>query len=255
MWHKKKGLIEPSDNDAMRWGRWLEAPVARVFTERHPEFRVRRTGTWASRARRWQVATPDRLVTSLAGRELLENKTAHDATGWGEPGTDEIPVYYRCQVLWQLDTLGLSRAHVAVLIAGSDYREYVVEWNIAEAALLRDAGREFLDTLDRDERPDLDEHSATYRVVREAHPLIDDVEVEIAPALAERYRAAVADYAAAKATKRHATVEVLDALGSGRRAVVAGESIAIRVPGTGSAPPSLRPSPIRSTPQKASAAA
>ncbi|GAA5104713.1 lambda-exonuclease family protein [Haloechinothrix salitolerans] len=256
LWHKKKGLAAPEpDNDAMRRGRLLEAVIAEWFAAEHPEYRVRRTGTWASRLRPWQVATPDRLLSAVAGRALLEIKTATDTAEWGEPGTDEVPVHYRAQVLWQLDTLGLRRAHVAVLTSGLNFREYVVDWNLAEAEVLRTAGREFLDTVERDERPDIDEHGATFRVVRELHPDIDDVEVEIEPALADRYRRAVAEHKAAEAAKQQATAEVLDALGSGRRAVVAGESIAIRVPGRGDAPPSLRPSPIRSTPQKVSAAA
>jgi putative phage-type endonuclease len=256
LWHTKKGYAGGEDDNAvMRWGRWLEEPIARAFADLHPEYRVRRTGTWASRSRPWQLATPDRLLSTLTERALLEVKTSHNADEWGEPGTDEVPIYYRTQALWQLDTLGLSRAHIAVLISGSDYREYVVDWNIAEVCVLREAGREFLDTVERDERPDIDEHTATYRTVRALHPLIDDIEVEIAPALAARYRAAVAEHKAAKDAKRLAAAEVLDALGTGRRAVVAGESIAIRVPGSGDALPFLRPSSIPSTPQKVTAAA
>ncbi|WP_424183826.1 YqaJ viral recombinase family protein [Actinokineospora sp. G85] len=257
LWHKKKGLVPPtSDNDSMRWGRILESPIAAVFAEQHPEARVRRTGSWVNRARPWQLATPDRLVALPDDeRVLLEVKTAHDATGWGEPGTDEVPVYYRAQVLWQLDTLGLSRAFVAVLIGGSEYREYLVPYVADEVELLRAAAREFLGSLDRDERPNLDEHAVTYRTVRELHPDIDDVEVEIDPALAERYRAAVAEHKVAEVAKQCAAVEVLDVLGRARRAVVDGESIAVRVPGRGDSPPSLRPSPVRSTPRKVSAAA
>lgn len=256
LWHKKSGQLPPSeDTDVMRWGRWLEEPIARAFAATHPEYRVRRTGTWISRQRTWQLATPDRLLSTPDGPAVLEIKTSHNADEWGEPGTDEVPIFYRTQALWQLDTLGLSRAHLAVLISGSDYREYVVDWNIAEVFVLREAGREFLDTVERDERPDIDEHTATYRTVRALHPLIDDVEVEIAPTLAEQYRAAVAEYKAAEDAKRRAAAEVLDALGSGRRAVVAGESIAIRVPGSGDGLPFLRPSPVPSIPQKVGAAA
>jgi putative phage-type endonuclease len=254
LWHRKKGLIGPEpDNDGMSRGRRLEPVIAEWFADQHPEYQVRRTGTWVNRARRWQIATPDRLLTKISTRAALEIKTAADAAEWGEPGTDEIPVCYRAQVIWQLDTLGLRRAHVAVL-TGLDFREYVVEWNRAEAELLRAAGREFLDTVERDERPDIDEHGATYRTVRELHPEIDDVEVEIERALAERYRHAVAEHKAAEQAKQQATAEVLDALGAGRRAVVAGESIAIRIPGRAGAAPSLRPSPTRTTPQKVSAA-
>jgi putative phage-type endonuclease len=256
LWHRRKGLAAPiAETEQMTWGTYLEDPIGRVFAESHPDFRVRRTGTWRSEHRPWQIASPDRLLTTPDGRALLEIKTAHDALEWGEPGTDEVPIYYRAQVLWYLDVLGLSRGYLAVLIAGSDYREYLVDYALDEVAILRSAAREFLDSLDRDERPSLDEHAATYRVVRALHPDIDDREVEIAPTLAERYRAAVAEHKAAEAAKQQASAEMLDVLGTARRAVLAGESIAIRVPGRGDAPPSLRPSPIRLTPQKVSAAA
>ncbi|GGM65025.1 hypothetical protein GCM10012275_39460 [Longimycelium tulufanense] len=255
LWCRKKGLVPPVvDTAPLRWGRLLETPIAAHFAERHPEYRVRRTGTWANRRRRWQIASPDRWLTAVVESELLEIKTARDSAEWGEPGTDEIPVYYRAQVLWQLDTLGMRRGHVAVLVGGSDYREYVVDYDAAEVEVLRQAGRDFLDSVARDERPDLDEHGATYRAVRELHPEIDDISVEIDPELAERYRAALAAHKAAETAKQQATAEVLDALGSGRRAVVGGEPIAVRVPGRGNNPPSLRPSPVRST-QKVSTAA
>ncbi|TCO64361.1 YqaJ viral recombinase family protein [Actinocrispum wychmicini] len=256
LWHEKRGVLTPEpDTEVLRRGRLLEPVVAAWFAEQHPEYKVRRTGTWANRARPWQIATPDRLLHALTGRAVLEIKTATDPGEWGEPGTGEIPIHYRCQVLWQLDTLGLTRGHVAVLTSGLEFREYVVEWNIDEVELLRAAGREFLDTIDRDERPDIDTHGATYRAVRLLHPDIADVEVEIAPGLAEHYRAAVAAHKQAEQTKQQATARVMDALGTGRRAVVDGESIAIRVPGRAGGPPSLRPSPIRMTPQKVSAAA
>lgn len=246
LWNRKRGLIAPApSNDAMRRGDRLEPVVAEWFAEQHPEYRVRRTGMWANRQRPWQLATPDRILTGLGGRALLKAKTAADLFEWGRRGTDEVPGYVRCQVLWQLDALGLDRAHVAVLTTNLEFREYAVEWNLTEAEALRAAAREFLDSVDRGVRPEIDEHAATYRAVRELHPEIDDTEVEIEPGLAEQYRAAVADHKRAEAVKLQATSEVLDALGRHRRALVNGESVAIRVPGRNGAAPSLRPSPVR----------
>lgn len=246
LWNRKRGLIAPaSSNDAMRRGHRLESVVAEWFAEQHPEYRVRRTGMWANRQRPWQFATPDRMLTGLGERSLLKVKTAADLFEWGRRDTDEVPNYVRCQVMWQLDALGLNRAHVAVLTTNLEFREYAVEWNLSEAEKLRAAARQFLDSVDRGVRPEIDEHAATHQAVRELHPEIDDTEIEIKPGLAEQYRAAVADHKRAEAAKLQATSEVLDALGRHRRALVNGESVAIRVPGRNGAAPSLRPSPVR----------
>ena len=39
---------------------------------------------------------------------VFEAKTSATYDGWGEDGSDEIPVHYRCQVLWQMDVLGVT---------------------------------------------------------------------------------------------------------------------------------------------------
>ncbi|MBO0875326.1 MAG: hypothetical protein J2P19_18235 [Pseudonocardia sp.] len=58
---------------------------------------------------------------------LLEIKHSASYDGWGDEGTDEIPVYYRAQVLWQMDAFGLDTAYVACLfLASHTIREYVL---------------------------------------------------------------------------------------------------------------------------------
>lgn len=248
LWHRKRGEAAPqADSDEMRAGRYLEPAVAAMFADARPELRLRRAGTYRSRERPWQIANPDRIITGPAGREVLEIKTARSADSWGEPGTDEIPVYYRAQVLHYLDVLGLQVARIAVLIGGTNLREYVVNWNVEEAELLREAGAEFMRTVERGERPSIDEHAETYRVIRESHPDLDDVEVEISRELAWQYRTAVDAYRAAEVEKRRATAALADALGTGRRAVCDGVSIAIRKPGRNGGTPFLAPSPVKNS--------
>lgn len=256
LWHRKTGFARAQvDNSAMKWGRRLEHAIAEEFTDNHPEFWVRRTGMWRNIERPWQFANPDRLLrfrgTSWMtddmfceppSKSLLEIKNARDGADWGEPGSDEIPVYYRCQVLWYLDTLGMNTAYVTVLIAGMEPREYVIQHNEDEAEYLRQEAQAFLYSIEADDRPDIDEHGATYQIVRELHPDIDDVDVELNAELVDRYRAALAEFKAAEDAKRHATSLVLDAMGDARRATHEGESIAIRVSGRAGNPPSLRPS-------------
>lgn len=229
LWHRKTGLAGAvEETEQMRAGRYFENGIAQWFADEHPKLRVRRTGTWRNRERPWQIANPDRISTGPDGREVVEIKNVYDADGWGEPGTDEVPVYYRAQVLWYLDVLGLSRARFAIAVAGCAFREYVVNYSAAEAAILRREGAEFLRTVRESERPSIDEHGETYQVIREMHPDIDPAQVEIPAAIAAQFRTAHATYSAAKAEKQAATSAVADAMGTARRAFCDGEQIAMR---------------------------
>lgn len=265
LWHRKTGLAAPTiENDGMYWGKLLEGPVRDEWNRRHADdgLQAQQVGTWQHRDRVWQIANPDGLVRRAIRPSvwrvdsLFEAKTAWNDDGWGEPLTDEIPVYYRTQCLWYLDVFGLDVCHVAVLIGGSDYREYRVEYAANECEFMRTKAVEFLGTVRRGERPDIDEHDATYQVVRELHPEIDDVEVEIAGDVAVPYLTAVEGYERAAAEKQARTAVLADAMGNARRAIYAGEQIAIRVPGRGlGSPPYVRHTPSKTTTtQKVSAA-
>ncbi|AZM91469.1 lambda-exonuclease family protein [Streptomyces sp. W1SF4] len=227
LWHRKKGLVAPvEETDVMYWGKIHEPAICAEFGKRHPEWRVEEAPTYS---RGVQIANPDRLL--LRPRELgelLEAKTSRDDEHWGEPGTDEIPVHYRAQCLWYLDVLGARRCHVAVLIGLSDYREYVVEYDEAEARLLRDGGAEFMRTLGAGERPDIDGHSATYQVLRDLPEGLDLVDVEIPTALRDRWYAAQDAGWAAEDELNACRGELLDHIGTGQRAVCERERIATR---------------------------
>jgi putative phage-type endonuclease len=244
LWHLKAGNVEPEgDKREMEWGREQEAIIARRFAREHhiEGWKVTRCGLYVNRERDYQVAQPDRVL-HLGQRRLaaLEVKTDRYGDEWGPLGSDDIPVYYRCQAMWQMDCFGWSECYFAVLITGMDYREYLVRYDPEEAELMRAAAVEFLASIEVGEVPDLDEHSATYRAVRALHPDIDDVDIEIDAELALQYKAALADLDAAEAAKNKAGARVLDAMGRARRAICEKERIAIRVPTKGG-PPHLRP--------------
>ena len=234
LWHRKKGLIAPvEENDVMYWGTALEPVICDEFSKRHPEWLLHCAPTYAAAGRPWHIANPDRLLFHTGDdgdepAELLEAKTARDDSGWGEEGTGEIPVYYRAQCLHYLDALGLTRCHVAVLISGSDYREYVVDYDPADALFQRQAGAEFMRSLAADERPPIDGHDATYQAIRELPDGLDDVDVEIETALRDRFHAAQDAAWAAEDELTACKGELLDAIGTGRRAVCERERIATR---------------------------
>lgn len=239
LWHRKAGSVGPvEENPQMRWGKKLEDVVCDEFAAQHPELSVVRAGTYRHVERHWQIANPDRLAVTETGETVVvEAKTARDDLGWGEEGTDQIPVYYRAQVLHYLDVLGLTVAHVPVLIAGSDYREYVVTYDEADAKVGRDAAEAFIASVRQGRRPPIDSHNQTYVVLRELHPDIDDVKVEIPMTLANDFRGACEAVKAATENKQMQTALVADAMGNARRAVdPMGDSVALRISKNGGTP-------------------
>lgn len=246
LWHKKAGLpTAPFEmTPAIEWGNRLEAAVVGKFADEHPEWMTMSAGTWQHRDRTWQRATPDQLLYSLTPAAdwdgatnigpvptaLLEAKTSPYGDNWGPDGdSDGVPIWYRCQAMWQMDTLGVhTRTHFGVLISGHDYREYVVEYNPADAQLLRQEALAFLNSVKAGERPPIDTSDITYQTIRRQAEGRDDIEVEIPADMADRYETAQAGAKAAADELTGAKSAVLDAIGTNRWAAVSQRRIAQR---------------------------
>jgi putative phage-type endonuclease len=229
----KRGEIgeDDRDDDAMALGRYLEDFVCQRFAEQHPEMVVAGDGLtlWAHAEHPWMLATPDRLVFddehgySEWGDSLtavLEAKTSNSKDEWGDGGTDEIPVRYRCQVLWQMHVMGVERAWVACLFLQSrTVRSYEVTLDAAAEAdieLMIAAAEEFLRRIAEGDPPDVDWTEATSHALKQLHPDIVDREVTIPVRLATRYRRAHASLNLAKERYKLAENEIRQRLGNGR---------------------------------------
>jgi putative phage-type endonuclease len=234
LWHRKRGSIPPLDlSDEMEWGKRLEPMIAAKYADEHPDEELIEVGTWCHENRPWQVVNPDRARRCRATGKLLgplEIKYSLFGDDWGDPGTDQIPPYYRPQAIWYADGLGFDHCNVAVFIGGSaTYREYRITFQATEAAFLRECAKDFLDDLDTGTLPDLDGHTATYQAVKELHPEIDAGEtVDISDPVAEAFKTACAGEASAKAAKRQAAGAVLLEMGTANYAYHQGRKLARR---------------------------
>lgn len=251
LWHRKQGLIAPvEESEEMFWGKVHEPSICHRFAQLHPDLVVATSPTYAAADRPWQIANPDRLIVTeyVTGTPtaIVEAKTARDDHGWGKAGTDDIPVHYRAQALWYLDVLQVSRCHVVVLIAGSEYREYVVDYSPHEAQTMREAGAEFMRTLRQHERPDIDGHAATFQTIKALPDGQDDIDIEVTAANRDRYFAALDAAKTADDEKRAAAGVLLDQIGTGRRAVHDRSPVATRTVRDGRTH-SLQPARNRST--------
>ena len=223
-WAKFSGLIpdEVPDSAPMEWGRRLETVVLGKFIDEHPDLLVDcEVGTWQSLERPYQIANVDALATEPDGSlSVIEIKTAKYPDDWA----NGVPDYYLTQVQWYLNTLGLAKAYVAVLIGGSDYREFEVEADLFQQSADIMMVEQFLECVDDQTAPDWDGSESTYETVRRMHPLIDDSEVELGD-----LGSALVNAIAAENTIKEATMsiksQVLDSMGKAKKGLVNGQHL------------------------------
>ena len=253
LYHQKTGMLPGQDDSmAMALGRHLESFVADRFAERFPQFSIHGDGRalHAREDRPWQMATPDRLLAEGGGWQqdgpglfsnqfpaltaVLECKTAGSYDGWGDDGSDVIPVHYRCQVLWQMDVLGVTTGFVAALFLHSrQLRVYELTLDTlarSDLYLMRQAASEFLERIAYGDPPDIDWRPATTDALKHLHPSVDDVDVPVRRMPIIQYQAACKAYKAAEERKKLAENRLRQLLGNGHRIVSwhTGEVIARR---------------------------
>lgn len=206
LWYEMKGAVEHAGpSKQMERGHYLEDAVVRWVADQHTLQTVQPGGAWRNRARPWQVASPDRLVIGHWADDgpvpaaVMEVKT--DARGdfrWGPDGSEEVPLHVRVQAVWQCDVLGVDTCFVGVLMPYLELRSYVVHPAPGEVEFMREECLGFLESLAKDEPPDVDAHGATYQTIRTLNPDIEDVEVELAPELARAYARSILGLRAAE---------------------------------------------------------
>lgn len=230
LWQRKAGRIGPApETDEMTWGKYLEEPIAHRFADTHPELRVTRTGTWASREHPWQLCNPDRL----AGRIPIECKFAPYGDGFGPSGSGEFPVYYRCQLQQQCAVLGAPYGWLVALV-GASYREYLVDADPLDAGVLTARGGAFWSSLPSQDDPTgtpplIDGSDHTYQALRELHPNVEDRAVQIPESLRNRVRDTAFEADEAATAKQKARSDLLDVMGQARRAKFGEQLVATRV--------------------------
>jgi putative phage-type endonuclease len=212
LYWRKANAWDTGDNEFMSAGRHLEDAIADWWIAENDPIEnlvMRPAGLYAHPERPWQLATPDRLLhldQCVCGARgdllcsclpndgpllaLLECKwVAHSWDGWGEPGTDDIPVYYRAQCLWQADVMGVDEVHLAALGPGG-FRAYRVRRDEKDLRVMRAAGLAFHRSIENGDAPDVDSHSATADALKRVFPGVGDGPIEVPVELAEGYRRA-----------------------------------------------------------------
>lgn len=238
LWHKMAGqIMQEPINEAMARGHYLEPACLAWFRDQHPDFDVSPHGPWGHPSYVWATATPDGDVCRPDGPAIFEAK-ADDSPEW-DHREGMIPKGYYAQVQFQLACRGggVDTCYVVRLGEWLRFEEYVIVSNPSYQAWLMGEAASFMDTLPwgaNPQRPDLDEHTATYEAVRKLHPGIErDVKVEVPADLWNVYDETKAQMENVKNSHQRAKTTLLDLMGNARLATVAGTDVLRRQPGKG----------------------
>lgn len=239
LYWQKTGDLPPDDQgDRLALGHVLEPWIAERFAERSGLF-VTGDGRslWAHGERPWQMATPDRfawesraVAASIKSSPLavLECKSWGTFDEWGPDGSDEIPVPIRCQVLWQMDVMGVTTGYVAcVFLPGAQLRVYELTMDDGarnDLALMLSTAERFLGRIAFGDPPEVDWRPATADALKRLHPSVQDIDVPISTQLAQRYQAACRNLKTAERKRDKYANQIRERLGSGHRAVDPGRA-------------------------------
>ncbi|OOY20858.1 hypothetical protein BMI86_10145 [Thioclava sp. DLFJ5-1] len=151
------------------WGQLLEELVAKEYAKRMGVKVQRVNAQMQHPDYPFAVANIDRAVVNpkIAGTvrwkdyqlttdRLLECKTANGFASslWGEEGTDDVPESYLLQTHWYMGITKTERTDIAVLIGGSDWRNYTVHADPEMFASLLERAAAFWELVEAKVAPD-----------------------------------------------------------------------------------------------------
>lgn len=144
VWREKLGLVEPEDiseKPAVKAGNMLEDAVRKWF-EKDTGLKVTMPdGLLVHPKHHFMAGNIDGYIE--AENAIFEAKTSGRTDGWGENGDNTMPPNYLCQVAHYCEVTGASKAYVAVLFKGVDFRVYTYEPDKKFVDILIEREREF----------------------------------------------------------------------------------------------------------------
>ncbi len=129
VWLEKKGQApEKVVTNAMESGRRFERAILEWYSDI-----VGQPITFADSYRLIESASHPLIGATLDaireddGRPVDAKNNRRKSDDWGEPGTDEIPVYYACQGVFQMHVTDNARCDFVPVFSGQDIRVYTLE--------------------------------------------------------------------------------------------------------------------------------
>lgn len=152
VWLAKTGQSPPvEDTERSKWGDILE-PVVRADYEARHGVRVDVPGTLTDGERAWMMATPDGLVHQRGAAEAdrgleIKTHTFRIAHLYGDPMTDQIPLWELVQCMWGMAVTDLERWDLVAFIDNQPLDFIVDRDDEAIGTLIEKAERFWVDCV------------------------------------------------------------------------------------------------------------
>jgi predicted phage-related endonuclease len=210
VYEEKVGIVQPGEMSLPAWlGLRMQNVVGELYTQATGNILRADNRQHVHRLHDWLVCHLDFRV---AGRPklLVEAKTRAFMTGFGEDGSQEIPLDIWGQVQHEMAVTDATECHVAVLFGHHTYRTYPIPRNDAYIAKMIPRLESFWNENVVPGVPPEPGGSLDSASVRRAHPDHDDRVISVAPgqmpivhaALLARHNVKAADEAFAEAENK-----------------------------------------------------
>lgn len=213
LWLEKTGqYVEGIDSESMYWGRVLEDVIAKEFAIRN-KLKIRRVNAILQHPDYpYMIANVDRVI--VGRKEGLEIKTGHEFSS--QHWENGVPAYYYAQVQHYMAVTGFKLWHIAVLIGGNKYEQFVVHRSEDYINELIAAEAEFWQMVQEERLPEFDGSEASTKLLNKLYPEATNEEKELpqeAFALVQQYDEASEEEKAARERKDEAANRLKDLLG------------------------------------------
>lgn len=186
---EKTGDIPTATDDVpeeLEWGLLLESAVLKRLSDRHPEWELSSGGMIRHRDIPWWLGTPDGVCIDPSTGDIVavaEAKTTglQGRSEYGAQMTDEVPERHIVQCQHYMTALRsyfprVDRAHLAVLIAGQRWRQYIIPHSPKLENAMRDVLGDFWNKhILTGTPPELDASEAARRFLEGCYPASTDL--------------------------------------------------------------------------------
>ena len=229
LWLEKTGQSEDEveENEAMKWGKIMEPVLRNHFAKISHKPVVEVEAILQNPAFPFMLANIDGLTVDDNGEPaILEIKTASEYKrgDWEE----DVPVYYKVQLLHYMAVTGIQKGYVAVLIGGNTFRVYQADADKDIQDYLVHTEAQFWHKVQNNIRPEIDGSDAAAEWLNKHYsggdkePLILSAEGLL---LVNQYLAASADEDEAKERKQAAANRLKEIMGNHNKAIAGEHSI------------------------------